>query len=66
MMSPDTETNNTDSTHTLNHTLSTKDIPMNQALQGHTNKTKDRQDNNLDLWMTEEPEEMLLQYRITS
>jgi len=61
MMSPDTEADNTDSRHTLHHTLTTKDITKRAR-----HKTKDGQDNDVDLRMSKEPEQMLLENRITT
>jgi hypothetical protein len=61
MMSPHTEANDTDSRHTVHHTL-----PTEYVTKRARDKTEDGQDNNVDFRMTEEPEQVLLENRITT
>lgn len=66
MVCPHTEPNDANGTHTIDHSLPSKDVTMDQARQCHTDKPKDRQDDNVYLWVTKEPEQVLLQYGISA
>ena len=65
-MSPNDETDNTDSSHSEDHRLVTEDGTSCTRCENFGDNTESRNDNNVHFRMAEEPEQVLEQQRIAS
>jgi hypothetical protein len=67
MMSPDDETNESNRSDSETHSKITEDrLTIADNTHSVADNTEDRNDDNVDLWMTEEPEQMLEDDTITT